>query len=167
MAKKLSNVAFMPAIESISRKLALRRETCTNKLIQNNDEGGRQVIIPGHTYMGVSAQQVGVIGYGTVTKHTLFIRKPIDPKELTANQVTSRARFMKAVNWAREAYQDLSTIAANQNKFLVARKDFSKTIGGVSAVGYQTFRGWMCGVVYELDKQNNFPQTHALPEFDA
>lgn len=168
MAKRLSNVLLMPAVEGISRKLALRRETCINKVITvGGDEKTAQIIIPGHTYMGVVNRTKNVIGYGSVSTNRLFMRKPIAAQALTQAQSQVRINFTRAKAWVDAAMKDLAVIASNQAKFVAAKNDLTKTIEEVSAAGYQGQRGWMMGVAYALQAADKLPQDHNLPAFDA
>ena len=162
--KKISNVSFMPAVTGISRKLALRREKCYNVTIPKGNQMG--IALPGKTYMGVVSKEVGIIGYGTVTRTTLFMRTPMNRPADTTAQLEHRSAFAAGVQWANAAILDLSSLAQNQQKFLVARQDLSKRIEGISALGYQSFRGWMQGVAIALAKADKLPQTHLLPDWD-
>lgn len=166
MGKKLGNVSLIPAVEGISRKLALRRETCTQKTLQRGISG--QVVIPGHTYMGVISKSVNVIGYGSANRVNLFMRKSTILGPATSGQVTTRSHFAAARRWVVEAQEDLSAITANQTKFATAANDLSKTIEGISARGYQSMDGWMFGIAMAILKSGeDLPSNHQLPSFDA
>lgn len=167
LRKKISNVDLMPAVDGISRKLALRRETCYNKSIAKGGDSNKQVVIPGHTYMGVVTKDVRVYGYGTAKRVRLFMRKPMQAPDATTSQAENRLHFTLALTWVNAALKDLTVISANQAKFLAATQDLSKTIAGVSVAGYQTMRGWMTAVAYALEIEGKLPETHALPAFDA
>lgn len=168
MAKKISNVSFMPAIEGISRKLALRRETCINKDVNVGGQPANKKVIPGQTYMGVVTRPVNIIGVGTVQRSTLFMRKPMNAPVATSATLLRRVNFAKAKIWVDAAMQSLEVVSANMAKFIAAKADLSKTIKGVSARGYQSERGWMFAIAYAILKQGGqLPQNYALPEFDA
>ena len=165
MSKKLGNVALMPAIEGISRKLALRRETCTQKtIIRGNDN----IVIPGKTYMGVISKDVNVIGYGNAKRVSLFMRKSTILGPVSADQMEVRTNFTAARKWVTDALRDLSALTTNQQKFKEAVDDLSKTISGISASGYQSQRGYMMGVAMAILKEGGtLPVNHQLPSFDA
>ena len=168
MAKKMSNVSFMPAIEGISRKLALRRETCINKDVNVGGHSANKKVIPGQTYMGVVTRPVHVIGVGTVQCSTLFMRKPMNAPVATTATLQRRVNFAKAKVWVDAAMQSLEVVSANMAKFIAAKNDLSKKIKGVSARGYQSERGWMFAIAYAILKQGGqLPANYALPEFDA
>lgn len=166
MSKKLGNVSLIPAVEGISRKLALRRETCTQKTLQRGIQG--EIVIPGHTYMGVISKSVNVIGYGSANRVNLFMRKSTILSPATAGQVQTRSYFAAARRWVVDAQEDLSVLTANQAKFVAAVNDLSKTIKGISARGYQSMNGWMMGIAFAILKDGEeLPSNHALPAFDA
>lgn len=166
--KKLSNVQLAYAVEGISRKLALRRETCVEKKLEVGGNGFHKMTIPGHTYMGVTSNIVNVHGYGQVRKNRLFIRKSIVAPIYTSEQLDNRAYFVQANAWVVAAQQDLMAITTNQQRFYAARADLSKKIEGVSLEGYQKMRGWMCAIAFRLlANGKTLPANHILPEFDA
>lgn len=165
--KKISNVDLMPAVDGISRKLALRRETCYDKSIAKGGDENKKIVIPGNTYMGVITKDVRLIGYGTVKRVRLFMRKPMTEPSPTQEQSFRRTYFTQGTQWTRDALKDLTVIAANQRKFLDATKDLTKTIAGISAAGYQNMRGWMSAIAIQLAADSKLPTTHALPDFDA
>lgn len=169
MAKKLSNVVLMPAVEGISRKLALRRETCIEKSVNVGNLGGAQdaVKIPGTTYMGIVSRLRNVNGVGQVRQNFLFVRKSIVAPMLTSEQLDQRAYFSAGVKWVKDAWTDLNAITDNQMKYEAARADFTKKIEGVSAYGYQNMRGWMTAIAIRLKAAGKLPQNHILPAFDA
>lgn len=170
MAKKLSNVQLAFAVEGISRKLALRRETCIEKSVNVGLLGGNQdtMKIPGHTYMGVVSRMRNVNGIGQVRQNFLFIRKSIVAAPLTSEQLDQRAYFSAGIKWVKDAWSDLNAITQNQMRYKAAREDFSKTIEGVSAYGYKNMRGWMSAIAIRLKAADKLPaSSHVLPDFDA
>lgn len=170
MAKELSNVVLMPAFEGISRKIALRRETCLEKNVNVGHLGNEKkdyLKIPGTTYMGVVSRLRNVNGVGQVRQNFLFIRKSIVAPTLTSEQVDQRANFAAGLKWVKDAWSDLAAITENQLRYKAARADYSKKIQGVSAYGYKNMRGWMSAIAIRLKAADKLPQTHVLPEFDA
>lgn len=166
MAKKLSTISFMPAVDGISRKFALRKETCTTKELSR---GNSELTIPGVAYMGASVRNVSIVGYGPVAKNVLFFRRPMAKPVPTARQLEVQARFQQVNQWVLAAFEDLSAMAINITRWRDAKADLTKTISGVSARGYQTMSGWMKGVVhaYVVDHEGSTPSGHTLPNFDA
>lgn len=166
MAKKLSNVVLMPAVEGISRKIALRRETCIKKDVAVGHLNNVKEI-PGTTYMGLVSRMRNVNGVGQVRQNFLFVRKSTQAPMLTSEQIDQRANFAAGVQWVKAAWSDLSAITTNQLRYKAAREDYSKKIEGVSAYGYQNMRGWMSAIAIRLKAAGKLPETHVLPEFDA
>lgn len=169
MAKKISNVVLMPAVEGISRKIALRRETCIEKnvnvgSIQKTEDAMK---IPGTTYMGIVSRLRNVNGIGQVRQNFLFIRKSTEATPLTSEQLDQRAYFAAGIKWVKDAWFDLNAITQNQLRYAAARADYSKKIEGVSAYGYKNMRGWMSAIAIRLKAADKLPQTHVLPDFDA
>lgn len=169
MAKKLSNVVLMPAFDGISRKIALRRETCIEKNVNVGNLRGAQdaLKIPGTTYMGVVSRLRNVNGIGQVRQNFLFIRKSMQAPTLTSDQLDQRAYFAAGLKWVKDAWFDLNAITQNQMRYKDARADYSKKIEGVSAYGYKNMRGWMSAIAIRLKAADKLPQTHVLPDFDA
>lgn len=170
MAKKLSNVVLMPAVEGISRKIALRRETCIEKSVNVGSLGSAQdaIKIPGTTYMGIVSRLRNVNGIGQVRQNFLFIRKSTEALPLTSEQLDQRAYFSAGVKWVKDAWTDLNAITNNQMRYAAAREDFTKKIEGVSAYGYKNMRGWMTAIAIRLKAADKLPtSSHVLPEFDA
>ena len=135
MAKVLSNVVLMPAVEGISRKLALRRETCTNKEIAKGGDQLKKIIIPGKTYMGISSYTRNVFGVGQVRKNLLFMRKAVSAQVPTAAQIAGRSRLIAAHEWALLAGRDLQASAWNVAQFRACLDDANKTVYGISVHG--------------------------------
>lgn len=173
MAKLISNVVLMPAVEGISRKLALRRETCTEHLFVKGggEAGGSETnthLVPGNTYMGIVSTVKNVIGIGDVRVNNLFMRKSTKLPVITSAQLDARQNFIDVNAWVLAAKSDLMAITQNQAKFRAAKADLSKTISGVSAYGYQGMTGWMKGVCFGILRAGGtLPQDHNLPAFDA
>lgn len=166
MAKKLSNISYMPAVENVSRKFALRRETCTNKTIQtrNSEGNGKVVNIPGRTYMGAMTIECHVNGYGIVKKNVLFIRKPMTLGPASQSQAEAKTAFAVGNAWARAAQKDLSAITQNQITYLSCR-DNHTAIYRVLTDGYQSMTGWMRAIAIKAANDGvTLPQSHLLTD---
>ena len=169
-AKNLSNVTLIPAVEGISRKLALRRESCYGKSVSHMGYvGSTKVTAPGTTYMGVINQQKNIIGIGKVSTNHLFMRRASLAPESSDAQITVRHNFAVAAAWAKNAATSLSALSTNQARFFAAKADLSKTVAGVSAAGFQKFRGWLFGIAMALqqDPEATLPSNYQVPDFDA
>lgn len=168
-AKKVSNVTFMPAVEGISRKWALRRETCTPTVYNRMAGMGTTGInIPGKTYMGSTQRVINYNGLGPVQKNTFFMRRPMAAQRLTQTQTEKRNYFSAAAAWTKAAMNDITAIASNRPKYNAAKADYSLGIKGVNAYGYSSMRNWMFAIAYQIQQQgDSLPQDHILPNFDA
>lgn len=150
----------MPAVESISRKFVPRKVKCVNQTIGSYD-------VPGKRYMGSYAKKGNLNGYGPITKNIFFMRDPMSLVAPTQEDLQRRARFSAANTWANAAWKDLAAITQNQLKYKQAKDDFTLTISGVSAYGYQTMIGWMKAIAYKiLEGGGELPSNHQLPNFD-
>ena len=164
MAKKKvkSNIAFMPVVESISRKFALRRETCATKNVGDKEIAPLQ-------YMGSGTRTRKIAGYGTIKKNYFFMRKYPRNSIISVDEQMNRTDFLKISKWNRALWKNLQHLTENQEKWNEACEDISKTIKGVSAAGYETYRGWSFAIGMALIKDN--PQydltNYELPAFDA
>lgn len=163
MAKKVkSNISFMPVVESISRKFALRRETCSTKQV------GDKVIAPVQ-YMGSGTRSRKIAGYGNIKKNYFFMRKYGRTGPITVKEQLHRTDFMKIAKWNKAIWKDLSVITDNQEKCQAAFEDTSLKIHGISAAGYETWKGYTFAIGMALIKDNPMYDlsNHELPAFDA
>lgn len=161
MAKEFkSNITFMPVVESISRKFALRRETCSTKTI------GDKIIAPVQ-YMGSGARRHFVAGLGTVTKNYFFMRKFARSTFVTDDEQLNRSYFGSVSKWNKLVWKSLSVLTQNQEKWEQAVADPSLTIKGISARGYNS-HGWSFAIGMAIKKADEtLPANGALPAFDA
>lgn len=161
MAKEFkSNITFMPVVESISRKFALRRETCSNKTVGQKEIGPVQ-------YMGSGARRHFVAGLGTVKRNYFFMRKYARSTPITTEEQLNRSYFELVSKWNKKVWHNLSVLTANQEKWDQAVADLSKTIKGVSAAGYNRL-GWSFAIGMKMKANDEtLPDTGALPAFDA
>ena len=162
--KRVSNVGYILPIESISRKFARREDTCAARV---NNTGGPNYMIPQRSWIGAAAIERTIHGHGKVVKNVIVVRRFGRASLPKAAELTNRSNFTIATEWVRAAQKDLMAISTNQSRWFAAIEDFSKTIEGVSARGYQTMRGWMVAVAMAVKKaQTTLPADHILPNFD-
>lgn len=161
MAKELkSNISFMPVVESISRKFALRRETCSKKKIGDKEIGPDQ-------FMGAGVRKHFVAGLGTVKRNYFFMRKNARSTFVTDNEQLNRSYFESVSKWNKQVWKSLSVLTQNQEKWEEALADLSKTIKGVSAAGYNRI-GWSFAIGMKIKQAGEtLPANYALPAFDA
>ena len=158
MAKKLSNITFMPVVETISRKFARRRETCSKK---TNQQGEVSVF----SYMGSGTRQKRFNG-GLVNQNYFFMRKIARSTEPSSSEMAVRAAFTEGVLWAKAAAADLSALSHNQAAWAESSKT-GKTIKGVWAGDY-SYTGYLRAVAIKMAYAGEtLPVNHQLPAFDA
>lgn len=155
--KQISNITFMPVVETISRKFALRRETCTLKTSQQKESNT-------FNYMG-SGARVKMFNGGLVTQNYFFMRKNARTSALSADETTNRSNFTAVAIWRKAVREDLSKLSSNQAKYRESLQQ-NKTIEGVWAGDY-SFSGFIFAVgMAILGNGGTLPQDHALPAFD-
>lgn len=172
--RKISNIQFDPVVQQINRKFVTRKTTCVNKYVKRGGLAtdtplpGSNIVIPGTRYMGAYGRTVNLTGIGSVIKNTFFMRNPMVQRQPTQSMIDTRAMFAQANQWTRDALEDLAAIAHNNALFIQAQKTPNATIKGVTCVGYQSERGWMCAIAFAILKAGEtLPANHQLPSFDA
>lgn len=162
--KKLSKIGYMNPVEQISRKFVPRHMTSR---ASTTIPVGPGYILPKVKWFGAAVQERKVQGYGIVTKNIFVCRQYGRTSLAQAAELANRTRFAAANAWAIAAFKDLMAQATNIQRWVDAVNDFSKTIEGVSAKGYQTTRGWVTAVAMAiLDAGSTLPADHVLPNFD-
>ena len=162
--KKLSKIGYMNPVESISRKFVPRHMTSR---AASSTLPGPGYILPRTKWFGAAVQERKVQGYGTMTKNIFVCRQYGRTSLAQAAELTNRSNFAVARAWVRLAFKDLMAQATNIQRWLDAINDFSKTIEGVSAKGYQTTYGWAMAVAMATLKAGiTLPADHVLPPFD-
>lgn len=160
MAKQISNITFMPVVESISRKFALRRETCSKK---SNTQGQVNVF----TYMG-SGTRTKKFNGGVINANYFFMRKYARQSPISSAETDARAYFINGNAWMRAAFTDLMAITNIQLKYKESNASGgSKRIKGLWAGDY-TVKGWVAAIAIKmLHDGETLPQDHSLPNWDA
>lgn len=157
MAKKVSNITFMPVVESISRKFALRKETCSKKESQQGEE---HVM----TYMG-SGTRRKVFGGTVVTQNYFFMRKNPRLTQPSSSELDAREAFVAGLAWADLASKDLTAVAYNQARYLESRNE-KKRVKGYWAGDY-TIKGWLRAIAIHMSNEGEtLPADHRVPAFD-
>ena len=149
-----ANVGFMPAVESISRKFALRKDTCSTK----NFFGVNK-------FMGAGVRKYNVIGYGSGSVNYFFMRKNPRLSGPTSSELTQRSAFTDGVQWAAEALKDLTARTHNQQVYRAVRENPDLTVGGHSMKGVSSMYGMLrrYGILLAID-QEELPSNHQLPD---
>lgn len=143
MAKKQNNITFMPVVESISRKFALRKEKCSKTSLRDG-----KVVIDGISFMGAGVRSTNLAGYGPLKKNYFFMRKNARSTPVTSAEVARRKTFGDASECAAHILSDLMQITQVTQLWVQASANLALTVKGVSASGYN-FRGWIFAVCYK------------------
>ena len=158
MAKKISNITFMPVVETISRKFALRKEKCS---LKSNQQGETACLM----YMGSGTRKKKFNGT-MVTQNYFFMRKNPRTSVASSTELDIREAFKAGNAWAVAARKDLTAIAINQQKYLQSQNEHKK-IKGYWAGDY-TISGFLRAVAISMAiNGEELPQNHQLPAFDA
>lgn len=139
--KKQHNITFMPVVESISRKFALRKEKCSRTPLRDG------VAIDGISYMGAGVKQLYAAGYGSYTRNYFFMRKNARATPVTSAEVARRKVFGDASECAAHIVTDLMQITQVRQMWDQAVLNLSLKVSGKSVKGYN-FHGWVFAVCY-------------------
>ena len=154
--KKNHTIAYIPGISGVSRKFALRRDTCIDK------EYASGVTTDGVSYLGGSVHTKNLLGVGEVKNNFVFMRMAMKKPRATAAQSEVRTFFTLCVGWVNAAMKDISTISENKAKIKEAAATH-KNIGNASVYG-NTFRGVFWDYCYGVvSSTGNVPQSYLLP----
>lgn len=166
--KGTMGVAF--PIESIDRKLALRREKAGSQTIQSGTNS-HKVFIPGVKYMGGFTRTYSVCtGSGkleAIQVQYMNVRKFGRKTPPSVAEITLRNNFRTVSQGVAELMKDLTQVTTMQQKYLAALADVSKRMNGVSVKGYASIRQWVFAVQYAGLKANpDYDVTQFPANFD-
>ena len=130
-----ATIGYMPAVESINRKFALRREKVNNKVDAIK------------CYMGGMTRTTYHGGVGAISKNFMFFRKHAISVPATASQITVRERFSDTVECVNYILTDLTQMSSVKALYTGSVKEPTNTVEGFSAYG-ETYRGWVWKVCY-------------------
>lgn len=165
MTKIKNSIGFVPVVETISRKFALRKETCSEKTVGQSTPStayGKVKTIEPHIYMGSVGRKQTILGYGEVTRNYFFMRKNANKNAASTIQRQTRVKFGAVSKWVAEAMLDLNAFPYNQQQFLACKADLSKSCSGIGVSGFTSMRNWMFAVAADMYGPASEPQT--LPE---
>lgn len=167
--KGTMGVAF--PIESIDRKLALRREKAGSKTVESGSNN-HSVIVPGVKYMGGFTRTYSVVtGSGkreTIKVQYMNVRKYSRSTPVTTAEVNLRNNFREVSQGVVVLMEDLTQVTLINQKWTAAIADNSKRMNGVSAQGYANIRQWVFAVQYAGLKANPSYNVEQFPaNFDA
>ena len=170
MTKVKNSIGFIPVVESISRKFALRKETCSVKRVgaaSAERAGGKVKDIEPHIYMGSVGRKQYILGYGEVQRNYFFMRKNAIKNASTEAQLLAKQKFTAVSQWVKAAWDDLSAVTFNQAQFLACKQDLSKGCNGIGVSGFTSMRNWMFAVAADMygpaSEPQTLPENHKLP----
>ncbi len=146
-----ATIGYIPTVESINRKFALRREKI------NHGEASPKC------YLGGMTRTIYRAGQGTIAKNFLFMRKHAINVPPTAEQLEIKQLFTLTTKSVSFIMKDISQLTSVKNLWLQAKENPALLIKGISAYG-KTYRGWIwsvCWVRYAYEETpqqvNTFP----------
>lgn len=151
-----ATIGYIPVVESINRKFALRREKI------NNGEASPKC------YLGGMTRTIYRAGVGSISKNFLFLRKHAISVGPNADQLQIRQYFTLTAKSVSVITKDLAQITSVKNLWLQAEKNPALLMKGVSAHG-KTFRGWIWNVCFvRYGEGETTQQVNTFPTaFDA
>lgn len=141
MAKLKANIAYMPVVDSINRKFALRKNTCSH------DSKVGVVEKEVAKFMGGATRTTNRAGVGTCTRNYMFFRENPRTTVVTAEETARRQLFAQIGAAVPAIFKDLTQITRMTEMWVEALADPTKACNGVRAKGY-TWRGWVFAVQY-------------------
>ena len=144
MAKLKANIAYIPVVESINRKFALRKNTCSINTID-----GTHLVLATEVnkFMGGATRTTNRAGVGTCTRNYMFFRENPRSSATTQEERDRRNLFGQIGAVVPIIFKDLSQLTRMTEMWVEALADASKACNGISAKGY-TWRGWVFAVQY-------------------
>lgn len=151
-----ATIGYIPVVESINRKFALRREKI------NYGEASPKC------YLGGMTRTIYRAGVGSISKNFLFLRKHAISVAPNADQLMIRQYFTLTTKSVSYIMKDISQITSVKNLWLQAKENPALLIKGVSAY-HRSYRGWIwavCWARYEAEETTQ--QVNTFPTaFDA
>ena len=145
--KKLSNISYMPVVESINRKFALRKETLDPIWYRRHTAVTQQVkVISG--YMGGASRKVRVNDQW-VNVNYFWMRKNTRNTPITQSEQVARNNFTMAAKSAEATLHNLAVLTTIQSDFFghnLPTHTAVRTREGVFAGDYSTQRGWVMAI---------------------
>lgn len=144
--KLKANITYMPVVESINRKFALRKNTCSK---DNVVSGTASLVLESEVaqFMGGATRTTNRAGFGTCTRNYMFFRENPRSSETTPEERDRRNLFGQIGAAVPAIFKDLSQVTRMTEMWVEALADATKSCNGVPAKGY-TWRGWVFAVQY-------------------
>lgn len=137
----IENIKFQFPVESINRKLTLKKNTASSQMKVSTESGTRVVVAkPISRYFGSGTRKRNVKGVGTLYTNYLFIRFNERSTGVTADEILARNRFGFCVTRTQKLRKNIT--AAVQ---AAASYNGGAIVEGVSPYG-MTFYQYMLNV---------------------
>ena len=145
--KKLSNISYMPVVESINRKFALRKETL-NPVWYRRHTATTQTVKVISGYMG-GASRTARVNDQLVRVNYFWMRKNARSTPISMEEQKARNNFTKAVKSAQATLMNLAVLTIIQSDFTghnLPAHTAVRTREGVFSGDYNTMRGWIVAI---------------------
>lgn len=145
--KKLSNISYMPVVESINRKFALRKETLNPVWYRRHTATTQQVKVIS-SYMG-GASRTARVNDQLVRVNYFWMRKYARSTPTSQAEQVARNNFTKAVKSAQATLMNLAVLTIIQSDFTghnLPAHTAVRTREGVFSGDYNTMRGWIVAI---------------------
>lgn len=139
-----ASIQFAYPVESVSRKLTLRKNTASANGKVSTENGIVHFSKQASRFMGAGVKNNLRSLSGAEKKNYLFIRFNQRSTPVSADEIALRSAFTLSVKLAKKWAQDIVHITAIRRAWLSG-----ETRKGVPAAGY-TFRGWLTAVGYAV-----------------
>lgn len=154
------SISFKAVVDQINRKFTPRKNVCATR------NGGPVKLIPA-SYMGAGTRTIGREGIGLVSKNYFFFRENPRSTGVGINEAAARDKFKQGVQWANDAFKDVSVVTANQLKM----KQLAENPSAYIAVGDErmyiygySYPGFMRAFAIKAAKAGVLPKDHNLPD---
>lgn len=173
MAIKLKGtVAYMPQVDSISRKFVPRKQ-----VVQRAGKEVGVVKLAENGWVGGGVRTVFRAGLGTTTKNYIQVRMNARESPLSQSELETRDLFRSAATGRNHIMKDLAQISrvqamffggtVGQTTYAGVANDPTKSVNGIFGTGY-TYRGWVFAVQFAGKKEDSQYDTNTFPSaYDA
>ena len=139
-----NTIQFSYPVESINRKMTLRRNTASDQTMVYANGQSVGVEKPVSRYMGSGERKIYRNGLGYVSTNYLFVRFNKRGTAVSADEIAARGTFGNASKLATRWKKDMATVSTSLDVYNAkgSRK-------GCSSIG-QSYAGWMFQVAYAV-----------------
>lgn len=139
-----NTIQFSYPVESINRKMTLRRNTASDQTMVHSNGTSVKVEKPVSRYMGSGERKIYRNGLGYISTNYLFVRFNKRGTAVSADELALRLTFSDASKLKKAWQHDMTSTSQAQAAFQA--KESRK---GVTSVG-KSYSGWLFQVAYEV-----------------